>query len=395
MRKPRAVGAGLSGASEENLTTSAHTIRQVDEIRVGHRHRRDLGDIDGLAHSIDEIGLLHPIVVKPDGELIAGGRRFQAVQLLGWKHVPVNVVDIDSISRGEFAENSQRKDFTLSEAVAIKRTLEPIERQKAQERMVAGRPSEKFSKGRALDKVGIFVGKHRTTIAKAEAIVAAAEAEPEKFGKLVEQMDRKGGVDGIYKRLQNIKHAEVIRAEPPPLPNKGPYRVAVCDVPWPFEPEDDDPDKAAHRGAWPYPTMSLDEIRKLAVSAIMHADAILWFWVTNFHMRYAFEILEAWGFHQTPTILTWVKDRANGQAKHLWGQTEHCIKAVRGELTLLQPDAGTALHAPVRGHSRKPVEFFDLVERLHPAPRYASLFAGSYQHNDKWDCHGKPHEAEA
>jgi N6-adenosine-specific RNA methylase IME4 len=104
-------------------------------------------------------------------------------------------------------------------------------------------------------------------------------------------------------------------------------------------------------------------------------------------MRYAFEILEKWGFHATPTILTWVKDRPNRQGKHLWGQTEHCIKAIRGNPPLLQADASTALFAPVREHSRKPVEFYELVERLHPASRYADLFSG-YQHNDKWDCHG-------
>jgi N6-adenosine-specific RNA methylase IME4 len=38
-------------------------------------------------------------------------------------------------------------------------------------------------------------------------------------------------------------------------------------------------------------------------------------------------------------------------------------------------------------HSLKPKEFYDLVESLCPAPRYADLFS-RYRHNDKWDCHG-------
>jgi hypothetical protein len=107
----------------------------------------------------------------------------------------MNVVDLDNIARGEFAENAIRKDFTLAEAVAIKRCLEPVERAAAKERM--GSP-EKFSdltKGNALDKVAVVVGKHRTTIAKAEAIVDAAEAEPAKFGRLLEDMDRTGRVN--------------------------------------------------------------------------------------------------------------------------------------------------------------------------------------------------------
>jgi hypothetical protein len=37
-------------------------------------------------------------------------------------------MDLDAVVHGEYAENTFRKNFTLSEAVAIKRALEPIER---------------------------------------------------------------------------------------------------------------------------------------------------------------------------------------------------------------------------------------------------------------------------
>jgi ParB family transcriptional regulator, chromosome partitioning protein len=37
----------------------------LDAIKIGDRIRRDLGDISALAQSIDEHGLLHPIVVTP------------------------------------------------------------------------------------------------------------------------------------------------------------------------------------------------------------------------------------------------------------------------------------------------------------------------------------------
>src|SRR5262249_44915510 len=160
----------------------------------GERHRRDLGDIAALAKSIAEVGLLQPIAVTFDGHLIAGERRLRAVEMLGWKTIPYTSIPInlDQIVRGEFEENTCRKDFTLSEAVAIKRALEPLERAKAKERMLAGKPSGNFPKGRALDNVAKVVGKDRRTIERAEAVVSAAEAEPERFGKLVEDMDRTG-----------------------------------------------------------------------------------------------------------------------------------------------------------------------------------------------------------
>ena len=83
---------------------------------------------------MEELGLLQPIVVTPDGTLIAGERRLRAALRLGWTHISISVVDIDAIVRGEFAENAHRKDFTLSETVAIKRALEPIERAAAKQR---------------------------------------------------------------------------------------------------------------------------------------------------------------------------------------------------------------------------------------------------------------------
>jgi ParB family chromosome partitioning protein len=271
--------------------------RPVSSILVGQRHRRDLGDIDALAASIADVGPLHPIVITPEGKLIAGERRLAACKALGWTEIPVNVVDLDSVVRGEFAENTCRKDFTLSEAVAIKRALEPLEKAAARERQ--GTRTDKHpgklptsSKGRAADKVAKATGMARRTLEKAEAIVEAAEAEPKKYGKLLADMDRTGRVNGVYRRLRVAAQAESIRAEPPPLPGNGPYRVAVIDLPWPYEKRDEDP---SHRAALPYLTMSVADMRTLPVASIMHADSILWLWATNHHMREAFEILDAWG----------------------------------------------------------------------------------------------------
>jgi ParB-like chromosome segregation protein Spo0J len=39
------------------------TQLQVDKIRLGQRFRKDLGDVEGLAASMREVGLLHPVVV--------------------------------------------------------------------------------------------------------------------------------------------------------------------------------------------------------------------------------------------------------------------------------------------------------------------------------------------
>jgi N6-adenosine-specific RNA methylase IME4 len=237
-------------------------------------------------------------------------------------------------------------------------------------------------KGRALDKVAKVVGKDRRTIEKARAVRDAARAEPEKFGKLLEQMDGTGRVNGVYRRLKIARQAEAIRKEPPPLPGNGPYRVASIDLPWPYEVRSEDPSK---RGVRPYPTMSIEQMCVLPVASIMHEDSILWMWTTNAFMRHAYTVLDAWGF-KDKTILTWDKGRF-GTGDYLHGQTEHCIMAVRGKPTVELTNQTTLLRAPAREHSRKPDEFYALVESLCPAARYASLFhRGPTRPN--WDGHG-------
>jgi N6-adenosine-specific RNA methylase IME4 len=365
----------------------------VDSIKIGSRSRQDHGDIAALARSIEEIGLLHPIVIKPDRTLIAGERRLMAFEQLGRETIPVTVVDLEKVVLGEYAENTFRKQFTPSECADIADALEPVERTLAKERMVAAHASPgKFPElvnGNALDKVAKAAGKDRKTIQKARAVRDAAKAEPEKFGKLQVDMDRTGRVDGPFKRLKVIRQSEAIRKEPPPLPQRGHYRVIVADPPWPYEIRKDDP---SHRATHPSPQMSIAQICALSVAPIAHTDCLLWMWTTNHHMREAFTVLDVWGFVQK-TILTWAKDRM-GTGDWLRGQTEHCLLAVRGKPVVELTNQTTLLHGPLRANSQKPGEFYDFVEKLCPAPRYAYLFS-RYKHNEKWDCHGDEAPAQA
>ena len=60
-------------------------IVQVKEINVGERLRENFGDIEGLAESIKINGLLHPIIVDENLNLIAGHRRLTAIKTLAGK----------------------------------------------------------------------------------------------------------------------------------------------------------------------------------------------------------------------------------------------------------------------------------------------------------------------
>jgi hypothetical protein len=182
------------------LDRTSPTIRPSD-IKIGRRTRRDLGDIDALAADINEIGLLQPIVVDEDNNLIAGARRLAA-----WKKtkfcdepIPVRVVDLKSIVRGECSENVRRKGFTPSEAVEIARRLEPLVRAAARDHS-GGRGKKTTEHVRTREVLGTFCGLGGRTLVKAMQVVDAADRDP-RFTGIVRRMDDTGNVDAAYRAL--------------------------------------------------------------------------------------------------------------------------------------------------------------------------------------------------
>lgn len=346
---------------------------RIADIVVGERSRKDLGDIDALASSLGEVGLLQPVVVTPDCKLVAGQRRLEAARLLGWDRIPAHIVsnlgEAAMLIRAEAAENTCRKDFSPSEAVAVGRRLEGLEAPAAEQRRKEGNRAGGQVAGKlpvtyeVSDAVGSVVGMSGRTYKKAREVVAAAQAEPERFGRLVQQMDRSGKVNGAYKQLANARKAAEIAAEPPPLP-AGPFRVIAADPPWQYDERGHD---VTHKVANPYPSMSLEQIKALPVAALAHADAVLWLWTTNAHIGDACDVVRAWGFQQK-TMLTWVKNQM-GNGDWLRGRTEHCLLAVRGKPVVTLTNQTTDLVAPKRDHSRKPDEFYALVESLCPGSK--------------------------
>lgn len=96
----------------------------IDLINTHGRFRKDFGDMDSLAASIKEIGLLQPIGIDSGYQLVFGERRLRAFKLLGRTTIPARFVNLDSLIKGELAENDCRKDFTPSERVAIGEAIE-------------------------------------------------------------------------------------------------------------------------------------------------------------------------------------------------------------------------------------------------------------------------------
>jgi ParB-like chromosome segregation protein Spo0J len=197
----------------------------IDQIVIGERYRKDMGDLDALAASIRDTpgrGMLQPIVLNEKHELIAGQRRLEAAKLLGWREVPCIVSrsfdDPVAALIAERDENTCRKDFLPSEAVALGKAIEKMEREAARKRQHTSRtrkgqkvgtaqgggksPPRSSAKGKTRDKVAEAVGMSGRTYEKAKAVVEAAEREPDKHAETAREMDRTGRVEPAYKKVK-------------------------------------------------------------------------------------------------------------------------------------------------------------------------------------------------
>lgn len=182
---------------------------KISKIKIGSRFRRDLGDINSLVESIMMLGLMHPVVLNQNLQLIAGQRRLEACKLLGLKEIPATIINLDDIITGEFHENVIRKGFTSREKIAIKKAIEPVEKMKALERKQSGKPCEDSTqgniKGKTRDKIASYLELSFDTLNKLESVVEAAENN-NKFENLPELIDsNKISVNQAYRMIEKEK----------------------------------------------------------------------------------------------------------------------------------------------------------------------------------------------
>ena len=146
----RQLGRGLAelfGEAGEGALARAGAGSQrlvpIERIRPGAlqpRRRFAEAELDALAQSIREKGILQPLLVRSltaqetDFELIAGERRWRAAQRVGLHEVPILIRQISDFEALEIAliENLQREDLSpLEEAEAYRRLIDEFARTQA------------------------------------------------------------------------------------------------------------------------------------------------------------------------------------------------------------------------------------------------------------------------
>lgn len=133
-----------------------------------------------------------------------------------------------------------------------------------------------------------------------------------------------------------------------------------------------------------YPVMTVEEICNLSVKKIVEKNSVLFLWATTPLLPEAFEVMKNWGFNYK-TALYWRKIMSLGMGFWFRGQVEILLMGIKGKVKAFRIQKPNFVQSKVREHSRKPNEFYSLLEETGLFPRI-ELFARYKKKN--WDCWG-------
>lgn len=150
-----------------------------------------------------------------------------------------------------------------------------------------------------------------------------------------------------------------------PFPNKK-YDVIVIDPPWTI--------KKITRKQRPnqvhmdYPLMSLDEIQAMDIVSLAKEKSYVFLWSVQKYLYQAKPILENWGFNHLLTM-SWVKEYGRSSGMALYGfrwNVEFILVGTKGRFPALpkQKLVKAGFNAVNEGHSKKPDEFYKMIEHL-------------------------------
>ena len=104
-------------------------LLNINEIKIGSNRRKSAPEnVKALSESISEVGMMNPITVDADNNLVAGLHRLEAAKLLGWTEIECNVCELDELHAelAEIDENVVRtglSDLELSELLARRKRI--------------------------------------------------------------------------------------------------------------------------------------------------------------------------------------------------------------------------------------------------------------------------------
>ena len=358
----------------------------------------EMSDIElgSLADDIAENGVLHTLVLY-EGKILDGRHRYWAAQAAG--------IDPADIPTRELPAGTDPVSYVVSTNIK-RRHLDETQRS-----MIAGRlprlqhgqkTSDEGSQTKSsLSERAAMLNVGTTSVKAAEKVlesgapelIAAVDAGevsvsdaakvagfPHEAQVAVLEAHRAGSGATLASARKLSENAE-LAAQPAPDFPQGKYATIVIDPPWQVDTE------------LPYPTMSLDEIAELDLPSLAADDCWLFLWTLHKYHQDCFRLLDRWGFRYRWQMI-WGKDSGRQFQGTPATNYEGCIIASKGAPRFATTKDFALLNQwPTREHSEKPIEFYELLARVTPAPRIDIFgrtaregFEGwgkEYQHNNK------------
>ena len=368
----------------KNPETSVRRCKPQD-IKVNHRQREETnyGDLSSLAESIKKFGIIQPIHVDPQNNLIWGGRRLAASILAGVEELPVMVrFDVNSplaLKELELEENLYRHNLT------------PQEELNAQEELCRLREVQAHARGEVYtDKsTADDLGKAKSTLSQDRAIFAAMMEKPE-----LREMESKKAIWSRYRQIkiqeilaekarragERVKSAIVLGQCPSALVGiaDGSVDLVVCDPPFGVNL------RTSAMANW---SQTMDatgyednpqDIEEMIVgtatelSRIMADGAHIYMFCAVMQFHYIVETFAKLGFTMDPCALIWVKPTAvQMNAYEQWvHRTEHIAWGFKGQrrhpLSEQAPDAIFTYNIPQGKYhvAQKPVDMLERIIKL-------------------------------
>lgn len=178
----------------------------------------------------------------------------------------------------------------------------------------------------------------------------------------------------------------------PPLPHKK-YDIIYADPPWhyngklQFDKSSKDKENIdfsknifISSASFQYPTLKIDELKKLHLPQIAKDDCLLFMWSSSPHLEQAISLGRHWGFEYKTVAFVWDKMKHN-PGQYTLSYCELCLVFKRGRIP--KPRGARNIKQLVRVertlHSQKPIEVLQNIEKMFPTQDKIELFARQTQ----------------
>jgi N6-adenosine-specific RNA methylase IME4 len=361
-------------------------------------------EYEALKADIAEHGVLVPVDVDENGDILDGHHRVQAWQELradGLEIAPYTKIVRRGLSEEEKRNHARklnvlRRQMTDEEQIEIRRAMR-----------ADGMPYQAIADATGASYGTAYNETHDVELIKNDKLLGADgkyrpptyHPKPDYhilqntlFVPGIEQLDLDAAEHTVSaaaeQRRQEIRDERVEKINDIAKGNEAlgtgkRYPVIYADPPWRYEHSKTVSREIENQ----YPTMPLEEICTLCVSEIATQDGVLFLWATSPKLAEAIQVLEAWGFVYR-TCIVWDKERI-GMGYYARQQHELLLIGTRGELPVPEPanrPASVIRIARDNEHSTKPDHFYALIERMYPEYDRIELFAR--QPRDGWDAWG-------